>query len=98
MSDLNIQYQNFVPSAFTKDYLDGKLRGVLKRAPHGADMKAIFSVENGGITATLRIMTTAGEFFAISKGRFLKDVNRRLIVQIRRQIERWNQRVAASVA
>lgn len=92
MNELTIQYQNFVPSAFTKEYLDAKLKRMLKRVPTGASVKAIFSVEGGGITATLRILTSAGEFFAISKGRFLKDVNRRLMVQVQRQIARWNSR------
>jgi hypothetical protein len=92
MNELSIQYQNFHPSTFTKEYLGAKLGHILNRAPAGSTVKAVFAVENGGITATLRIMSSAGEFFAISKGRFLKDVNRRLLVQIRRQLQRWNQR------
>lgn len=92
MNEPQIQYQNFHPSAFTKQYLDTKLSQVTRRLPTGSSLKAVFTVENGGITATLRIMTAAGEFFAMSKGRFLKDVNRRLMVQIRRQLQRWHQR------
>ncbi len=98
MNDLQIQYQNFHPSAFTKEYLDVKLQRVIRRLPSGSSLKAVFTVENGAITATLRIMTSAGEFFAISKGRFLKDVNRRLMVQVRRQLERWHQRRLSGAA
>jgi len=92
MNDYSIQYLNFHPSNFTKDYLNAKLSHVVNRAPEGSTLKAVFTVEKGGITATLRIMSSAGEFFAVSKGRFLKDVNRRLMIQIRRQLQRWNQR------
>lgn len=92
MNELQIQYQNFLPSNFTKAYLAIKLGHIAKRAPAGAVTNAVFSVEDGAITATVRIMSSAGEFFAISKGRFLKDVNRRLLVQIRRQLARWNSR------
>lgn len=89
--ELSIQYQGFHPSSFTKEYLDSKLNHLLARAPSGANMRAIFSREQDGITATLRILSSGGEFFAISKGRRLKDVNRRLMTQIRRQLQRWNQ-------
>ncbi len=92
MNQLSIQYQNFHPSTFTKEYLDAKLTQILNRAPKGSVINAVYSVDKGAITATLRIMSSAGEFFAISRGRFLKDVNRRLVNQIGRQFQRWNQR------
>jgi hypothetical protein len=96
MNEYTIQYQNFHPSTFTKDYLDAKIGGLALRAPLGSVVRAVFTVENGGITATLRVATASGDFFASSKGRFLKDVNRRLLIQARRQINRWHQNVRAA--
>ena len=92
MSELSIQYQGFHPSAFTKEYLDSKLNHLLDQSPYGASMKAVFQRDNECITATLRIMSSAGEFFAIAKGRRLKDVNRRIMNQVRRQLQRWKER------
>jgi len=92
MSELSIQYQGFHPTAFTQEYLDAKLNHLLERSPYGSNMKAIFQREDEGITATVRIMSSAGEFFAIAKGRRLKEVNRRLMNQIRRQLQRWKER------
>ncbi len=96
MSELSISYKNFHPSQFTKDYLDKKLGTLAARSPGGSLIKAVFTVENGGITACLSINSYAGEFIALSKGRFLKDVNRRLLAQAQRQLSRWHQRTKAA--
>lgn len=92
MNNYSVQFQGFSPSQFTRNYLDLKLSQLQDRAPHGSRLSATFIRESGGIKATLRIMSHAGDFFAVARGFNLKDANRRLAGQIQKQINRWKSR------
>ncbi len=92
MTNYSVQFQGFSPSNFTRDYLDSKLAQLHGRAPIGSKLNAVFVRESGGIKATLRIMSHAGDFFAVARGFNLKDANRRLASQIQKQMKRWKTR------
>lgn len=89
MNNFTVQFQGFSPSNFTRTYLDSKLMQLHQRAPIGSTLNAMFVRESGGIKATLRIMSKAGDFFAVARGFNLKDANRRLATQIQKQLKRW---------
>ena len=90
--NIYVQYQGFQPSDFTKVYLNSKLNELQERAPYGSTIKATFVREKQNIKAHLRIMSAAGEFFAIAQGKRLRQVNRKLLNQIHKQLQRWKTR------
>lgn len=89
MEDIMIQYQGFHPSEFTKNYLDSKLSELLEQAPYGASVRAVFSRRNKILTANVRIISAAGQFFASAQGEHLRDVSRKLTERVRRRLNRW---------
>lgn len=89
MSDIQVQYQGFHPSAFTEDYLDLKLSDLHDRAPYGSTLRAVFVREGAQLKAQLRITSAAGEFFAVARGPRLREVSRKLISQVGKQLDKW---------
>jgi hypothetical protein len=92
MDEIHVQYQGFTPSEFTRAFLETKLSELQDRAPYGSTVRATFVRVNERLKAHLRILSSAGEFSAIAQGRRLRDVSRKLLSQIHKQIQRWKTR------
>jgi hypothetical protein len=89
MDDILIQYQGFHPSDFTRSYLDSKLSEIYSQAPYGASIRAVFTRKNKVLSAHLRIMSAAGQFFISAQGQHLNDVGQKLAKRVRKQLKRW---------
>ena len=89
MQDYFLSFQGFTPSEFTRRYLDLKLGQLQEEAPYGSLVRATFSRHDDRLKGIVRIESKAGRFVAVSSGRRFKDVSRKLMSQIRRQLERW---------
>lgn len=88
MKDLFVQFQGFHPSHFTQSYLNGTLAKLQKAAPAGSTLDAIFSRRDKVFKATVAIHSSVGEFFATASGHRVKEVIRKLMGQLRRQIKK----------
>ncbi len=89
MNEVLIQYQGFHPTPFTENFLDEKIHELSTQAPRGSTLHAVFRRKNKVLTATIRIMSAAGHFFATAEGLHLREVSRRLNERTRRQLRRW---------
>jgi hypothetical protein len=89
MDDVFVQFQGFHPSTFTRDFLDLKFDQIHEKSPYGSTLRAVFVRNGERLKATLRIMSAAGTFVAVSEGQKMRDVSKRLFSQIGRQLERW---------
>lgn len=89
MNDIQVQYQGFHPSEFARLYLESKLNEIHERAPYGAVIRATFTREGERLKAQLRITSAVREFFAVAKGRRLRETGRKAFSQLQRQLERW---------
>lgn len=89
MNEIMIQFQGFHPTDFTRSYLDSKLSQLYDQAPSGATLRAVFARKNKTFTAHVRILSSAGHFFATANGLHMRDVSRKLRERMRRQLRRW---------
>ncbi len=89
MNDVTTQYQGFHPSEFARLYLESKLNEIHERSPYGSVLRAIFTREGERLKVQIRVTSAAGEFFAVAKGRRLRETGRKAFAQLQRQIERW---------
>lgn len=89
MNEVHVQYQGFHPSEFARHYLDGLLTQIHDRSPYGSVLRASFVREGERLKAQVRITSAAGEFFAVARGRRLREVGRKAFSRIQRQLERW---------
>ncbi len=86
---LALQFHGFHPSEFTRETIDALLGEIEEEAPYGATVKAHFARQGQEFKGVIEIHSRAGKFFARATGTHLKNVNSRLIAQIRRQIAKW---------
>lgn len=92
MNNIQIQYQGFHPSEFTRAFLAAKLSEIQSEAPTGATLKAVFRRRDHLLTASVSILSRAGDFFAHAEGKHLREVCRHLLHRSQRQLERWHDR------
>lgn len=93
MSELvTIKYQGFHPAEFTTNFLNQKMEELRLEAPAGAILTAAFTRKNHSFRGVLTISSPAGRFFAIAAHTRLREVNRRLFEQMRKQFEKWKSR------
>ena len=89
MNNIMIQYQGFQPCEWTRSYLDSKLHQLYTRAPEGSQLRAVITRKRKIFTASVRILSAAGHFFASAQGPNPRDVQRKLNEQLRKQLKRW---------
>lgn len=87
--DVFICYRGFHPSDFTKSYLSSIMREVHEESPYGALLKASFSRKKETFKGIVHVTSSAGTFFAAAKGRGVKEVSKKLLEQLRRQLDKW---------
>lgn len=92
MSELNLKYQGFHPAEFTSSFLNKKMEELRSEAPHGATLNATFTRKNHAFKGVLTISSPSGQFFAIASHTRLREVNRRLFEQMRKQFEKWKSK------
>ncbi len=88
-NELTIQYQGFHPADFTGSFLTRKMEELLTEAPTGATLNAVFTRKNHSFKGVLTISSPSGKFFAIAAHTRLREVNRRLFEQMRKQFDKW---------
>ncbi len=89
MDDFNIKFQGFHPSDFTRSYLKERMSEMLDEAPYGSTLQAVFTRKNEWLKGIVTIHSSAGRFFAVSSGTKVKEVGRKLVEQIRKQLDKW---------
>lgn len=94
MNEVLVQFQGFHPSAFTQNVIDGILYELQSIAPHGSSIRAMFKRKDRILTASLRIMSSAGSFFITAQGPHLREVSQRLQERTIRSLRRRSRRRA----
>lgn len=92
MDNPSLKFQGFHPSDFTRSYVDNKIQALHEEAPYGATIKAAFTRKDHLFKGAITIYSSAGKFFAIASGRKFKEVNHKLIEQIRKQLKKWKSK------
>ncbi|MFN3454720.1 MAG: hypothetical protein ACK41T_07125 [Pseudobdellovibrio sp.] len=87
--EITMQFQGFHPTDFTRNLLNGTLTEIREEAPTGANVKGTFSRKDRMFKGIITIYSSAGKFFATATGKKLKDVQHKLMQQMRRQLNRW---------
>ncbi|MCB0343317.1 MAG: hypothetical protein H6626_06865 [Pseudobdellovibrionaceae bacterium] len=87
-----LKFRGFHPSDFTRCYLGEKLSMLHAEAPYGSIMNAEFVRNGKSVRGKISISSKAGQFIAIASGRKLKEVNNKLLTQIRKKLEKWKKR------
>ncbi len=90
--DIVIQFRNFHPSDFTKNYLQDQMQEIRQECPRCATVRATFNRKNKTLQAIIKVTSSAGTYFASTTGSGLQVVIRRLLQQVRRQFERQKSR------
>lgn len=88
-NELIVKYQGFHPAAFTESFLTKKMEELLSEAPTGATLSALFTRKNHAFKGVLTISSPGGKFFAVASHTRLREVNRRLFEQMRKQFDKW---------
>lgn len=88
MNDLFVRFQGFHPSSFTRSYLNTVLARLIKAAPSGATLDAFFYRRNKVFKGTISIHSSCGQFFATASGRRVKEVTRKIMDQLKKQIKK----------
>ena len=91
-SSLLIQYHGFHPSQFTQSYLSSMMEELHEESPYGSTLRATFSRKNKVIKGVVQITSAAGPFFAVASGTGLKEVSKKLTLQMRRRLEKWKSK------
>jgi hypothetical protein len=89
MDDFSIKFQGFHPSDFTRSYLHERLSELQDEAPYGSTVHAIFTRKKEQLKGIVSIHSSAGRFFAMASGSKVKDVGKKLVEQIRKQLDKW---------
>lgn len=87
--EISLQFRGFHPSQFTQAYLNQKLSELYEAAPYGAHMDATFFRKDRSLKGVLTIYSSAGKFLAVASGRRVKEVTKKLMEQIRKQLSKW---------
>lgn len=88
-----LHFHGFHASEFTRAFLNHKMNALLDEAPYGANLTATFVRKEPHLfQGSLSIYSAAGRFYAKATGNKLKNVNQKLIEQIRKQIGKWKSR------
>ncbi len=89
--DLFLAFHGFQPSDITRSYLHDKMNALQNEAPYGSNLKATFTRRDNLYQGVITIYSSAGRFFAAASGEKIKEVTRKLIEQIRTQLNRWKK-------
>lgn len=91
-NSLLIKYNGFHPSRFTESYLSSMMEELQHESPQGSTLRATFSRKDKVIKGVVQISSAAGPFFAVASGAGLKEVSKKLILQMRRRLEKWKSK------
>lgn len=89
---VKLDYQGFHPSSFTQKYLNIVLNRIVEEAPHKAYLHGHFTRHGGSFKGFVQILSHGGEFFATAEGERLKEVLKRITLQLRKKMARKKQR------
>lgn len=89
IDDMFLKYQGFHPSDFTRAYLDEKMSAIREEAPYGSLLHGTFTRHQHLFKGVVTIYSSAGKFFAVAESTKLKDVTQKLMVQLRKQLDKW---------
>ena len=83
-----VNYHGFHPSRYTQEYLESVLQEIQAESPHKATLKATFSRKDHSLKAVVQVCSSRGTFFASATGNALKDVTKKILMQMRKRFER----------
>lgn len=83
-----VNYHGFHPSQYTQDYLESILQEIQAESPHRSFVKATFSRKNHSLKAVVQVCSARGTFFASATGNALKEVSKKVLMQMRKRLER----------
>lgn len=89
MNDILIQFQGFHPSEFTRAFWEAQLSALSEMAPHGATIRAGLMRKGKTFSANIRILSSAGHFYASAGGSHMRDVSHKVESRLRKQLRRW---------
>ena len=92
MSVVKLDYQGFHPSVFTQKYLNFVLNKIVEEAPRKAILHGHFTRHGESFKGFVQILSHGGEFFATAEGERLKEVLKRITLQLRKKMGRQKQR------
>lgn len=86
---ITIRYDGFYPSAYTKNKIEDTMHEILNEAPTGGTLQATFTKNNEIVKGLVQVSSSAGPFFAIVTDTDLQEVCRKLLMNIRRRLDKW---------
>lgn len=87
-----LKFQGFQPSDFTHSFLYNKMDLLSEEAPYGSILNAVFTRQDQLFKGVVTIYSSSGRFFAMATGTKVKEVSRRLVEQMRKQLSKWKQK------
>lgn len=86
---VQITFKGFQPSDAESAYLESLVHDLHMEAPYASLLKASFVKAGDKIKGVVKITSRAGEFFAEAYEHDTRDVGRKLLTRLRRQLLRW---------
>lgn len=84
-----IHFNNLHPTEPTQEFIESVMNEIHHELPMGSNVKATFSAQDGVVKGMLRVGSYAGPFFAVAASNSIKEVTMRLLMQMRRRIEKF---------
>jgi len=92
IGDIRIRYHGFHPSEYMKSHLDSIMQEIYDESPDGCSLRASFSRHKDILKGIIQVTSPAGHFFASATGKGLHEVANRLLLQMRRRLDKWKSK------
>jgi hypothetical protein len=89
MEDSKLQFQGFSPPSFVVTYFKDLLEEIRNEAPTWATVKGTVTRTGKHFRGVVEIRSAAGHFFAAARAERPTALGRKLLVRIRRPLNRW---------
>ncbi|MGZ5279971.1 MAG: hypothetical protein ACXWC9_08515 [Pseudobdellovibrionaceae bacterium] len=92
IGDIRVRYHGFHPSDFTQNLLNCIMQEIYDESPDGSCLKASFTRNKEVLRGIVQVNSPAGPFFASATGTHVNEVAHRLLVQMRRRLDKWKSK------
>ena len=89
---VDIQYHNFNPTNFVKAYFSTVMDELHGEAPYGSNLHATITAHENYLKGVVQITSPKGKFFAVATDSNKHQLARKLVQQIRKQLNRWKDK------
>ena len=83
-----ITYRNLHPSTETKAFIDSIVNEISNELPASSTIKATFSAKDDVVKGMMHINSSGGSFFAMAISTSVIEIGSKLLVQMRRRIDK----------